>query len=129
VLHVVSSPSLSDQRWISAVPRRKKVDLEIEKREDIFSEVLRLADVAFIAYEISPYGGMAYQQMLTDDHEPGHNPAQIQTKTVLGSPRARVSTERLPVCWCEPKSTYGGQIRGQTIPEKRAPVGDGSVIN
>lgn len=81
-----------------------------QQDENVVSEVLRLADVAFIPYEISRYGSLVYEQMTSETkHETGEIFPQEEIH-ITGKPK-RISTAKLPICWEERKSR--NQIRRQ----------------
>ena len=100
---------------------------ETDRSDDIFNEVLRLADVAFIPYETSPYGGIVYQQMAAEDREEEQSD-EIEVTTV-GKKAEEISTTKLPVCWKERPSKGSSQIRSRTFTQKRKPLGNGSFVD
>jgi hypothetical protein len=90
VLHSIPAPST-----------RKPVTEERDSSTGIFIEMLRLADVALVPYEVSLFGDLVYQQMWAEQQEEAsaRDPPRRQSQTVVAERPRSVSVESLPSLW------------------------------
>jgi hypothetical protein len=82
-----------------------KLENDLEGHDKVFNEILRLADTAFLPYETSQFGSVAYEQMWKDEEEDYADGAAPPVPTRLVGPASAISTDPLPSCWEEMKST------------------------
>lgn len=76
---------------------------ETGQNDNVFEEILRLADVAFIPYETSRYGFLVYEQMTTETKQDAEDDFPQEETHVTAKPK-RISTAKLPICWEERKT-------------------------
>jgi hypothetical protein len=88
------------------VPASRKVTVaarEPDKPDQVFNEILRLADTAFLPYETSQHGSAAYQQMWQEDEKDEEDEEEIDPPTTIPTRLTAqpdgVSTQPLPTCW------------------------------
>jgi hypothetical protein len=93
-------------------------------KDDVFSEVLRLADAVFGPYEASPFGGLAYQQMLVEEEQPWTE----DVPTIIAESSQAVSTEELPICWADAEEVAGTGLMAQTVRDQRVDIGGGQLL-
>jgi hypothetical protein len=67
--------------------------------------MLRLADLAFLPYEVASFAGVVYQQTWLDEHgdEEDRYDERETMATVIGERPIAVSCEKLPSIWVDPR--------------------------
>jgi hypothetical protein len=90
VLHPVNSPSSK---------RRPTRTSDVDPTGTLFLEMLRLADVSFVPYELAICADIGYQQLLLEEHQDDEETVEVQPPTVIGETPQSVSSDRLPVLW------------------------------
>jgi hypothetical protein len=81
---------------VSASPRAAKPRKPLLASDDVFGEVLRLADVAFSPFEVSSYGATMSQQMFTEAQESTGRASTARGTTVIPKAAEEVSAAPLP---------------------------------
>jgi hypothetical protein len=102
---VVLHPVSGSESAVRGAPEPPATDREIGRRDQVFNETLRLADLAFTPYEASPFGGAAYQQMWKNYQK--DRVATHPETTNIGKAVLRVSEAPLPVCWAHKRVRSG----------------------
>lgn len=110
VLHTVNIQPQKKQAPSDGEKRKAKI-----KMDNIFNEMLRLADVAFIPYETGLYGSLVFQQMLKEIPEETE-PEEI-LPSFLYQPASEASTDPLPIFWNEPE-TFNEELNGKNVMPK-----------
>jgi hypothetical protein len=95
VLHTVSGPDRSRKS-----PSRQSTG---DSSDGVFHEMLRLADIAFLPYEIASFADLVYQQSGVDEQAEDDERCEMEPMaTVLGERPTEVSCEKLPSFWVDP---------------------------
>lgn len=114
ILHTVSYTNEAKLTPTKAEKQHMKV-----KIDEVFNELLRLADVAFMPYEIGLYGGLIFQQMLSEI--PDETEPETSSPTILGPKATDVANSPLPILW-KGKGNYNEESNGKGVIPKVSPL-------
>jgi len=116
VLHPL--PSAKDHPKTSAASASDalaRFERELENRDEVFKEILRLADAAFLPYETSPCGNSAYHQMWKDEEEEITTAHPATVPTTVAQRAEGISTQPLPACWTAERIKSRKKKRRETL--------------